>query len=79
MLSLRDHARAEKKCAASPGGTFFILLQAFVLSTRGSGAPFADSNLPQVPILKEKLLVAAIWGLQRLARELPDIVAFQYR
>src|SRR5882672_2897029 len=36
--TFREHARAEKKCAASPGGTFFILLQGLALSTRGSGA-----------------------------------------
>jgi hypothetical protein len=27
--------RAEKKCAASPGGTFFILLPDLALSTQG--------------------------------------------
>ena len=36
----------------------------------------ADSNLPQVAILKEKLLVAGTWGLQTLAVEPLDIVAF---
>jgi hypothetical protein len=73
-----DHAPAEKKCAASPGGTFFILFQSFALSTRGAGAPTADSNSPQAPILKEKLLVDGIWGLQTLARESLHIVAFWY-
>jgi hypothetical protein len=91
----RAHARAEKKCAASPGGTFFILLQGVALSTRAPDnilfahdlfrkpmptfrdhALFFDSKLPQAPILKENLLVAGIWGLQKLARESPDIVAF---
>jgi hypothetical protein len=38
MTTFRDHARAEKKCAASPGGTFFILLQALVIA---SPRPFA--------------------------------------
>jgi hypothetical protein len=74
--SFRHHARPEKKCAASPGGTFFILFQGFALSTRGKEYRFADSNSPQAPILKEKLLVAGIWGLQTLARESLDIVAF---
>jgi hypothetical protein len=74
--TFRHHAPAEKKCAASPGGTFFILFQGFALSTRGTEYRFADSNSPQAPILKEKLLVAGIWGLQTLARESLDIVAF---
>jgi hypothetical protein len=87
-------ARAEKKCAASPGGTFFILLPGLGLSTRRcrmaisrtslcpkSGFPFpdacaADSNLPQVVILKENLLVAGTRGLQTLAVEPLNIVAF---
>jgi hypothetical protein len=30
--AFRGHARAEKKCAASPGGTFFILLRGPALS-----------------------------------------------
>jgi hypothetical protein len=72
----RHHAQAEKKCAASPGGTFFILLQSLALSTRASNQRFADSNSPQAPILKENLLVAGIRGLQKLARESLDIVAF---
>jgi hypothetical protein len=66
-LPFRRHAHAEKKCAASPGGTFFILLQGLALSTHGSNRRFADSNSPQAPILKENLLVAGIWGLQTLA------------
>jgi hypothetical protein len=34
VTAFRDRAHAEKKCAASPGGTFFILLPASALSTR---------------------------------------------
>jgi hypothetical protein len=74
--TFRRHAQAEKKCAASPGGTFFIVLQDFALSTRGANRRFADSNSPQGPILKENLLVAGIRGLQKLARESLHIVAF---
>ena len=36
-----------------------------------------DSNLPQVPILKEKPLIAGVPDLQMLAGESPDIVAFE--
>ena len=73
--TFRDHA-PEKKCAASPGGTFFILLQGLALSTRGLVTPLSDSNLPQGPILKEKLLVVGREGLQTLAPESLHIVAF---
>jgi hypothetical protein len=52
--TFRHHARAEKKCAASPGGTFLILLQGFALSTRGSVSALADSNSPQQRILDFK-------------------------
>jgi hypothetical protein len=34
VSAFRHHARAEKKCAASPGGTFFILLPDLALSTQ---------------------------------------------
>jgi hypothetical protein len=39
-IRFRRHARAEKKCAASPGGTFFILLPAPTLSTTRPNAAF---------------------------------------
>jgi len=71
---------AEKKCAASPGGTFFILLPAPTLSTTRSRVPFLsadDSIAPQPPILKENLLVARREGLENLARVLLPIVAFR--
>jgi hypothetical protein len=48
--------RPKMKCAASPGGTFGILLPAPALST-ARGKPIRDSILPQGPILKENLLV----------------------
>jgi hypothetical protein len=50
--TFRGHA-PEKKCAASPGGTFFILFQGLALSTRDDEDRCADSNSPQPPILKE--------------------------
>jgi hypothetical protein len=39
-------------------------------------AAATDSLSPQVPILKEKLLVAGLWLLQMLAGESLHIVAF---
>jgi hypothetical protein len=50
---------AEKKYAASPGGTFFILLPAPMLSTR---APPARAVVPKPSIPEQKLLVAALEG-----------------
>jgi hypothetical protein len=44
----------------------------------GRGVPFADSIMPQVPILLEKLLVDGDRGLQTLAPDSLDIVAFRY-
>jgi hypothetical protein len=65
-------AEAEKKCAASPGGTFFILLAMLALSTQGltvSPLTFAsrprDSKTPQVPILTGKLLEAGDGALAK--------------
>jgi len=40
--SVFDVMRAEKKCAASPGGTFFILLPALTLSTTRSHVPIFE-------------------------------------
>jgi hypothetical protein len=40
----RVHARAEMKCAASPGGTSIILLPLPALSTAAGIDRFADSN-----------------------------------
>jgi hypothetical protein len=40
--SVFDVMRAEKKCAASPGGTFFILLPAPTLSTTRSHVPIFE-------------------------------------
>jgi hypothetical protein len=79
-IYFRRHARAEKKCAASPGGTFFILLPAPTLSTTRPNATIlqaGDSITPQEPILKENLLVARREGLENLARMLLPIVAFR--
>ena len=70
------HARTEKKCAASPGGTLVILLAAHALSTQAAKSLAPDSNLPQVPILTEKPLIVGVPGLQTLAGESLDIVAF---
>jgi hypothetical protein len=67
----------KRKCAASLGGTFFILFEHIGLSTRGAKSLAVDSNLPQVPILKEKPLIAGVPDLQMLAGESPDIVAFE--
>ena len=74
VTAFRGHARAETKCAASPGGTFFILLPAPALSTQAQRNQ-SDSIVPQPPILKENLLVASNGGLQRLAGESLLIVA----
>jgi hypothetical protein len=76
IATFRHHARAEMKCAASPGGTFFILVPGFGLSTRALARAESDSIMPQVPILKEKLLVVGLSGLAMLARESLHIVAF---
>jgi hypothetical protein len=46
-----------------------------IFNTRPAAAA-KDSNSPQVPILKEKLLVAGLWRLQMLAGEPLHIVAF---
>src|SRR5450631_1806858 len=43
----------------------------------GRGVPLADSIMPQVPILLEKLLVDGNRGLQTLARDSHHIVAFR--
>ena len=72
VTAFRGHALAEKKCAASPGGTFFILLPAPALSTQPERS---DSIVPQGRILKENLLVASQGGLQQLAGESLPIVA----
>jgi hypothetical protein len=71
--------RAEKKCAASPGGTFFILLPTLTLSTLACTEILSvdDSTTPQPPILKENLLVARRESPENLARESLPIVAFR--
>jgi hypothetical protein len=48
------------KCAASPGGTFFILEARVCLVNRAKFRESADSLLPQVPILKEKSVGSAL-------------------
>jgi hypothetical protein len=58
VSAFQHHARAEKKCAASPGGTFFILLPDLALSTQRPIRLDPDSIAPQPQILTEKLLVA---------------------
>jgi hypothetical protein len=69
-------ARAEKKCAASPGGTFRIVLQGLAIFNTRLSRCETDSLSPQVPILKEKLLVAVHGRLQTLAGDSLHIVAF---
>jgi hypothetical protein len=48
------------KCAASPGGTFFILEARACPVNRSKFHDSADSLLPQVPILKEKSVGSAL-------------------
>src|SRR6266568_977529 len=71
-----DYARAEKKCAASPGGTFFILVPGLALSTR-CPATVPRLNYAASTDSKGKLLVDGLGALQMLARESPHIVAFR--
>jgi hypothetical protein len=75
---MRAHSRgpqeqvAEKKCAASPGGTFRSVFQCLAIFN----VKTSDSLSPQLRILTEKLLVAVRWRLQMLAGESLHIVAF---
>jgi hypothetical protein len=58
---LQHHAGCvEMKCAASPGGTFFILEARACPVNRSAFRESADSLLPQVPILKEKPVGSAL-------------------
>jgi hypothetical protein len=57
--AFRDHARAEKKYAASPGGIFIILLQGLAVSTRPP-LPFRRLNNAASADSKGKLLVVGI-------------------
>jgi hypothetical protein len=50
----------EIKCAASPGGTFFILEARACPVNCSEFRDSADSLLPQVPILKEKSVGSAL-------------------
>jgi hypothetical protein len=74
MTAFRGHARAEKKCAASPGGTFFILLPGPVLSTHAQ-SQWIRLNCAVTADSKGKLLVARREGLEILAGESLPIVA----
>jgi hypothetical protein len=69
-------ARAEKKCAASPGGTFLNCIARPCDFQHAPDLDEKDSLSPQVTIPKEKLLVAVHWQLQTLAGESLHIVAF---
>ena len=73
--TFQGHA-PEKKCAASPGGTFFILVSGFALSTRRPAIVLRLNYAVSVDS-KGKLLVVGPGALQMLARESPQIVAFR--
>jgi hypothetical protein len=69
-------ARAEKKCAASPGGTFLSVLQSLTIFNTSATVACDRLTFAASADSKGKLLVVGIRGLQTLAGEPLDIVAF---
>src|SRR5450631_13829 len=68
--------REPKRNVPPPRAALFSFYCRALPCQHGRGVPFADSIMPQVPILLEKLLVDGDRRLQALARHLPHIVAF---